>query len=80
MPKLRRLSGKDLVKFFEKCGFVISRQKGSHIILERIVENVSQHLVVPNHAELDRGTTHEIFKQARIYIPESELRKVFYTD
>ena len=80
MPKLRRLSGKDLIKFFEKCGFLIERQKGSHVILGRIVQDSNQRLVVPNHVELDRGMTHELFKQAKAYLPESELRKIFYTN
>lgn len=80
MPKLRRISASDLVNFFEKQGFVISRQNGSHIILNRTTEDSSEHLVVPNHKELDRGMTHGIYKQAREYLPEQELKKFFYTE
>ncbi|MEK7564387.1 MAG: type II toxin-antitoxin system HicA family toxin [Patescibacteria group bacterium] len=80
MPKLRRISGSDLIGFLEKQGFILNRQKGSHMILSRIVEGVLEHLVVPNHKELDRGMTHGIYKQAREYLPEQELKKFFYTE
>lgn len=80
MPKLRSISGNDLVNFFKKEGFIIDRQNGSHIILSRKVDGYSQHLVVPNHKELDRGMTHGIYKQATEYLPEQELKKFFYTE
>lgn len=80
MPKLRRISGNDLVNFFKKEGFVVDRQNGSHINLIKKVEGTSQHLIVPNHKELDRGMTHGIYKQAREYLPEQELKKFFYTE
>jgi len=68
-----------LLKFFENEGFVFNRQKGSHIVLSRILKEGTQYLVVPDHAELDRGMTHGIFKQAREYLSEQDLRKFFYT-
>ncbi|CAG0933097.1 hypothetical protein TFLX_02901 [Thermoflexales bacterium] len=37
-------------------------------------------LTVPNHAELDTGTTRAILRQATRYISEDELRPYFYTD
>jgi len=37
MPKLRRLSGKEIVKILESMGFVVVRVRGSHHILRRIV-------------------------------------------
>lgn len=42
MPKLKRLSGKDIIVFCEQYGFKISRQKGSHINLARIVSENKQ--------------------------------------
>ena len=80
MPKLRSVSGKEIVKFFEKEGFEFYRQKGSHIVLVRKIEDEKQVLVIPNHDELDRGMTYGIFKQSREYLPEKELKKFFYTD
>lgn len=80
MPKLWVVAANELVSFFEKQGFRVDRQKGSHIVLTRVVEGVSQHLVIPNHRELDRGMTHGIFKQAKEYLSEEEVRGFFYTD
>lgn len=32
MPKLPRLSAKDIIKLLEKRGFIVVRQNGSHMI------------------------------------------------
>lgn len=79
MPKLRKLSGTEVVSVFLKHGFVALKQKGSHVKLRRVVAEVNQTLVVPKHRELDTGTLKAIFNQALRYIPESELRPDFYT-
>ena len=81
MPnKLRRLSGPDVIKIFNLFGFEVSRQKGSHVSLVRESEGRKQILSVPNHKERDRGTLHEVFKQALRFIADSDLRKHFYTE
>lgn len=80
MPKLKRLSGKDVIVFCEQRGFKISRQKGSHINLARIISESKQVVTIPNHKEMDRGTLHNIFKKLLSFIPETELKKFFYTD
>ena len=36
MPKLKQLSGKDVIKILKKFGFEVHSQKGSHIKLRRI--------------------------------------------
>ena len=79
MPKLRRLSGKDIIVFCEQHGFKVSRQKGSHVNLARIVSESKQVVTIPNHKEIDRGTLHNIFKKLLPFIPEIELKKFFYT-
>jgi predicted RNA binding protein YcfA (HicA-like mRNA interferase family) len=38
MPKLRRLSGPDVVRILERFGFLIVSQRGSHVKLKRITE------------------------------------------
>ena len=64
MTRLPVLSGNDLVKILSKAGFQFARQKGSHIILVKFVENKKRAVVVPNHKEIDRGTLSEIIRQA----------------
>ncbi len=81
MPKLRVLSGGDIVKILGDFGFSIAGQKGSHIKLKRILEGgIKQTLTIPNHQELDKGTIRAIYNQALRYIPESNLRNFFYLD
>jgi len=80
MPKLRQLSGKEVISFFEQKGFIVCRQKGSHVNMSRIVSERKQVLTILNHKEINRGTLHEIFKQASHFVLESELREYFYTE
>ena len=79
MPKLKLLSGKEVIKIFSKFGFEIISQRGSHVKLRRILKDgTKQTLTIPIHDELDKGTLKAIFRQALRYIPEEELRPYFY--
>ncbi|MBI1664067.1 MAG: type II toxin-antitoxin system HicA family toxin [Nitrosopumilus sp.] len=53
-------SGGELVRFLVKQGFVIKRQRGSHVILKH---NDKRSTSVPLHNELDRGTLRGILIQ-----------------
>ncbi|KKU04052.1 MAG: hypothetical protein UX07_C0047G0005 [Parcubacteria group bacterium GW2011_GWA2_45_30] len=80
MPKLKVLSGQDVIRIFKEFGFFAVDQKDSHIKLRRIMANgVKQTITVPNHDEIDQGTLGAIYRQTLRYIPESELEKYFYT-
>jgi len=62
MPKLRLLSGRDVLKILHEFGFQDFAQRGSHIKVRRVLENGrNQTLTVPNHDEIDRGTLHARF-------------------
>jgi len=79
MPKLKVLSGKQVVKVLSRFGFKVISQRGSHIKLRRILENgTKQTLTIPLHQELDRGTLRAIYRQALKYIPEEKLKPYFY--
>jgi predicted RNA binding protein YcfA (HicA-like mRNA interferase family) len=80
MPKLKSLSGKEVIKILEVFGFLISGQRGSHVKLRRITENGKQTLTVPNHYELDKGTLKAIYNQVLRYISENDLKKYFYSE
>lgn len=79
MPKLRNLSGEDVVKIFFSFGFQISARKGSHVKLLRFSDGIKQTLTIPDHSELDKGTLKAIYRQALRYISEQELRSSFYS-
>lgn len=66
MPKLPRVSGADVVKALGRLGFVVARQRGSHIVLRR----ESSGCVVPNHRELKTGTLAGVLKQAGVSIED----------
>jgi predicted RNA binding protein YcfA (HicA-like mRNA interferase family) len=79
-PKLKRLSGAEVVAILRTFGFEIHSQRGSHVKLRRIVSGgEKQTLTIPLHAELDTGTLRAIIRQARRYVPETELQRHFYT-
>jgi len=81
MGKLRSLSGKDLLKIFSVFGFHPASQHGSHVKLRRILQSgTRQTLTIALHDEVDKGTLRAIYSQALRYIPETDLRKQFYTD
>jgi predicted RNA binding protein YcfA (HicA-like mRNA interferase family) len=80
MPKLKRLSGSEVIKIFAAFDFEQSARRGSHVKLRRVLADGSrQTLTIPNHAELDTGTLRAVYRQALRYIPENELRPHFYT-
>lgn len=51
-----------------KAGFVVKRQKGSHVMLRR--SDPFAQLVVPEHKQLDRGTLRAILRQAGLGVDE----------
>jgi predicted RNA binding protein YcfA (HicA-like mRNA interferase family) len=81
MPRLRRLSGAELLRIFRGFGFTIHSQRGSHIKLRRThTDGTPQTLTIPAHSEIKLGTLREIYTQASRFIPDADLRPHFYTD
>ncbi len=78
MPKLKRLSGAEIIEILGEFGFQIHSQKGSHVKLRRTGIVGQETLTVPNHRQLDTGTCQAIFRQATKYIDEDELYAYFY--
>lgn len=79
-PRLRRLSGQDVISILAKFGFNVHSQRGSHVKLRRLgPAGEKQTLTIPVHRELDIGTLRAIIRQAARYISEDELRSHFYS-
>jgi len=67
MPRLPKdLPGLRVIKALSKLGFRAIRQKGSHVVLEKLENNERWGCVVPMHKELKVGTLKSILKQARL--------------
>ncbi|TYT74044.1 type II toxin-antitoxin system HicA family toxin [Desulfobotulus mexicanus] len=60
------MSGADAVRALGNLGFVVTRQRGSHIMMRRS----SSGCVVPNHRELKTGTLVGLLKQAEVSLEE----------
>ena len=71
MPKLPRVSGKEIIKALSKIGFKHERTKGSHAILNKQDKERGKITVpVPLHKELAKGTLKSIMRQAGINLDE----------
>ena len=76
-PKLPQISGQDLLKFLEKLGYQIVRQKGSHIRLRKVTTTGEHNITVPNHKTLAKGTLNDILARVSLWnnISKEELIK-----
>jgi predicted RNA binding protein YcfA (HicA-like mRNA interferase family) len=66
MPSVPLLRPRDVVKTFEKFGWQVVRQKGSHIIMAK-AGNIAT-LSIPNHPEVARGTLRSLVIKAGLTI------------
>ena len=63
MPKLPSIKPKELIKIFEKLGYIVDRQKGSHVILYHY--SIRKRLTIPMHTkDVPSGTLVAIVKQS----------------
>ena len=64
MGKLKIFSGSDICRILATYEFVQVRQKGSHIIMQKRLENSTVTVPVPNHKEIRIGTLQSIIRQS----------------
>ena len=69
MSGLPVVSGRVAVKALEKIGYLVDRQRGSHIIL-RHQQPHHRRLTVPDHDEIAKGTLRAIIRQAGLTVEE----------
>lgn len=67
-PATPILSGQDAVKVFERFGWEVARQRGSHIIM--VKEGSISTLSVPNHREIAKGTLRSLIRAAGLTMDE----------
>jgi predicted RNA binding protein YcfA (HicA-like mRNA interferase family) len=68
MPQLPVMSGREVVRAFEKHGWEIARQRGSHIVMVKAGQNVT--LSIPDHKEVARGTLRSLIRSAGLTVQE----------
>jgi predicted RNA binding protein YcfA (HicA-like mRNA interferase family) len=59
------MSGKEAVKIFQKFGYILDHQTGSHLIL---YHEDRPTLSVPNHKELAPGLLRELIRKSGISV------------
>ena len=70
MTRIPSLSHHRVVNALQRAGFVVVRQKGSHIRLQKKTEQDTIKLIVPAHKPIKRSTLAKIIKQANVTIEE----------
>ena len=60
------VSGRRVIKALPKAGFLVAGRKGSHVRLKKKVDDRVFVVIVPDHAELARGTLKSILRQANM--------------
>jgi predicted RNA binding protein YcfA (HicA-like mRNA interferase family) len=70
MPKLPSVSGERVIRALKRAGFVVLRQKGSHVSLEKRAGEQVFKTVVPMHSELSKGTLSDILRQCGLKLDE----------
>jgi predicted RNA binding protein YcfA (HicA-like mRNA interferase family) len=73
MAQVPLLSGREVVRVFEKFGWQVARQRGSHIIL--VKERARATLSVPDHKEVARGTMRTLIRAAGLTAEEFVQRR-----
>ena len=62
MVKLPVVSGRDVVRALEKIGYLVDRQRGSHIVMRRS-DPPFRRVTIPDHKEVAKGTLRAILRQ-----------------
>jgi predicted RNA binding protein YcfA (HicA-like mRNA interferase family) len=68
MWQLPRMSGREVVRTFEKHGWEVARQRGSHIIMVKAGQNVT--LSIPDHKEVAKGTLRSLIRSAGLTVQQ----------
>lgn len=67
MPELPIISGRVCIMALSKLGYVVIRQRGSHV---RLTCKGRPSITVPMHSTLDRGTLRSILRTVEISVDE----------
>ena len=66
MPKLGIFSGAEVCDLLRAQGFVLVRQRGSHLVMQRKVGGTTITVPVPNHRVIKIGTLQSIIRQSQL--------------
>jgi len=70
MSKVPNLSYTEVIRALQRDSWVVVRQKGSHIRLQKHLPTEVLKITVPAHRPLKRSTLAHILKQARLSVQQ----------
>ena len=70
MMKVPSLDYHVVVRALRRAGWVVVRQRGSHIRLQKTTREETLKIIVPAHRPIKRSTLSHILKQARSTVEE----------
>ena len=66
MSSLPLISGEKAVQALSRAGFVVVRQRGSHVRMKKRMPDTTLNVTIPLHDELDRTTLRSLLKAAEL--------------
>jgi len=63
-PRLPVVSGKKAIRAFQRMGYEVSRQRGSHVRLIHPKKHKHSPLTIPLHKELDTGLLRDLIRES----------------
>jgi len=68
--KLPVISGRNAIKAFQKIGYSVVRQRGSHIRMRDNVNPLHKALTIPAHQEIKPGLLRKLLRDANLTTEE----------
>lgn len=70
MKKLPVILGREAIRCFEKLGYIVVRQRGSHVRLHHPDGSLHHPLTIPDHPTLGKGLLRRLLRDAHVSIEE----------
>jgi len=70
MTKVPSLNYIQVIRALRRAGWVVVRQRGSHIRLQKHTKEETLKLIVPAHRPIKRSTLSHILKQAKLSVDD----------
>ena len=67
MPKLPQVNGNKLIKFLQSTGYMVIRQKGSHVTLRKSTNIGNHNITIPKHENIAKGTLNDILGKISLW-------------
>ena len=70
MTKVPSLPYDQVIRALQRDGWVVVRQKGSHVRIQKHTQTETLKLTIPAHRPIKRSTLSHILKQAKLTVEE----------